>query len=54
MTCTYASDLADLQFLAQGQQLVQVYTVTIADGRGGTGDAGRHCHDRGINDAAVI
>ena len=54
VTWTYSSDPAELQYLAEGQQLVQIYTVTIDDGQGGTVSQVVTITITGANDAAVI
>jgi VCBS repeat-containing protein len=53
VTWQYSSDPADLQFLAEGQQLVQTYTVVIDDGHGGTVSQVVTITITGTNDAPV-
>ena len=54
VTWTFSSGAAALQFLAEGQQLTQTYTVIIADGHGGTATQLVTVTISGTNDAAVI
>lgn len=54
VTWTYLADAADLQFLAEGQHLIQTYTVTIDDGRGGIATQVVTIDIEGINDPAII
>ena len=50
---SFSVDNAALQFLAQGQELTQTYTVTIHDGGGGS-DGGGLITITGTNDAPVV
>lgn len=51
---TYSSNNTALQFLKDGQQLVQFYTVMIVDGQGGSTSQLVTITITGTNDAAVI
>ena len=54
VTWTFSSEAAALQFLAEGQQLTQTYTVIIADGHGGTAAQLVTITINGTNDAPVV
>jgi VCBS repeat-containing protein len=54
VTWTFASTAVALQFLAESQQLIQTYTVTIADGHGGFASQLITIRIEGANDVAVI
>ncbi len=54
VTWNFAVSNAELQFLAEGQQLTQTYTVTIDDGQGGTVAETVTITITGTNDAPVI
>ena len=54
VTWTFSSDAAALQFLAEGQQLTQTYTVIIADSHGGTAAQLVTITINGTNDAPVV
>ena len=54
VTWTFSSAAAELQFLAESQQLIQTYTVTIDDGHGGTVSQVVSISITGTNDGAII